>query len=60
MKIAQVRKALVAGAAAGISAAIVALPDGLTTAEIGTIAAAVLVAGLAVFGISNAPAETGA
>jgi hypothetical protein len=57
MGIAQVRKAVVAGVTAGIGAAVVAYPDGFTGQEIGTIAAAVVVAALAVFGVANAPAD---
>lgn len=54
MGIAQIRKALVAGLTAGIGAAVVAYPDGFTGQELGTIAGAVVVAALAVFGVSNA------
>jgi hypothetical protein len=49
-----IRKALVAGTAAGIAALVVALPDGITNEEIGAVVATVVTAGLAVWRTPNA------
>jgi hypothetical protein len=57
MKLATIRKALAGGVAAGLAAAVTAVPDGFTTAEYVTIVVAALVAGLAVFQIPNKPKE---
>lgn len=51
----KVKKALVAGGLAGVSAAVAAAPDGITTKEWGVVAGAVVVAVLAVFKVENAP-----
>jgi uncharacterized membrane protein len=50
---AQVRKAVTAGITGGIAAFVAAYPDGITTAEIGTIVGAIVVSGLAVFYVKN-------
>jgi hypothetical protein len=53
----KVRKALVAGGLAGVAALVAAIQDGkVDNADIGTIVAAVVVAGLAVWRVPNAPA----
>lgn len=55
MRLAEIRKALTAAIGAGIAAAVVAMPNGFTADEIGTIVGAIVVAGLAVFSVPNAP-----
>jgi hypothetical protein len=55
MTFAQVRKAVFAAVSAGVAALVPAWPDGVTSAEAGTIVAAMIVAGYGVFRIKNKP-----
>lgn len=57
MKIATIRKALIAAATAAVAAGITAWPDGLTDAELGVIAGAAVAAGLAVWRMPNDPTD---
>ncbi len=54
--IAKVRKAIAGAVTAGLSAYVLAAPDGVSLAEVGTIVAAVVVGGLAVYWTPNKPA----
>jgi hypothetical protein len=54
-KVPMIRKALMAAVTGAVAAAIPALPGGLTAGEIATIVGAAIIAGLAVYGIRNAP-----
>lgn len=49
IKVATISKALSAALAAGLAAAVTAYPDGFTAQELGTIAGAVVVAGVGVY-----------
>lgn len=55
MNLATIRKALVAGLAAGLSALATAAPDGVSAQELTFVIAAALVAGVAVFQVPNTP-----
>lgn len=55
MKLATIRKALVAAVTAALAAAIPAISGGFTAGEIATIVGAAIVAGLAVYGVRNDP-----
>jgi uncharacterized membrane protein len=57
MKLAHIRKALVAAVTAAGAAAATAYPNGFTDVEISAIASAAIIAGLAVFQIRNEPQD---